>query len=261
VRFDLVLCGVGGQGVLTTAYVLDHAAVDAGLYFKQPEVHGMAQRGGAVSAQLRMSDVPVSSDLISDGGASLIISVEPMESLRYLDLLRPDGWVVTDLTPLKNIADYPDLNRLYQTLFSLPHLLVVDASRLAAKAGVMKAPNIVVLGAAAFLLPLSVPSLEKHISALFAAKGERVQTANLRAFRMGMAASTFAAALRGRGVPHANVARVVARLDFGETPASAPVVEAWLERLMKPDGADIAARVFGSHDLLPLDGRLPATLA
>ncbi len=260
-KFDLVLCGVGGQGVLTTAYVLDHAAVDAGLYFKQPEVHGMAQRGGAVSAQLRISDVPVSSDVISDGGASLIISVEPMESLRYLQLLRPDGWIVTDVTPLKNIADYPDLTRLYQTLFSLPHVLAVDASRLAAKAGVMKAPNIVVLGAAASLLPLAVPSLEKHIAALFAAKGERVQTANRKAFRMGRAASRFAAALTERGVPHALMARVVARLDFDETPAPVPVVEAWSERLLKPDGADLAARVLGSHDLVPLDARLPEALA
>jgi len=261
VRFDLVLCGVGGQGVLTTAYVLDHAAVDAGLYFKQPEVHGMAQRGGAVSAQVRISDAPVSSDVISDGCGSLIISVEPMESLRYLELLRPDGWIVTDVTPLKNIPDYPDLTQLYRALFSLPHVLPVDASRLAAKAGVMKAQNIVVLGAAASLLPLPVPALERHISALFAPKGERVQTANLKAFHMGRAASSFAVALNGRGVKHTLVARVVARLDFAETPAPLPVIEAWSARLSRPDGADVAARVFGSHDLLPLDARVPATLA
>ena len=190
-----------------------------------------------------------------------MLSVEPMESLRYAPLLRPDGWIVTDVTPLKNVADYPDLTRLYQTLFNLPHVLAVDASRLAAKAGVMKAPNIVVLGAAASLLPLAVPSLEEHITALFAAKGERVQTANRKAFRMGRAASSFAAALTERGVPRTLVARVVARLDFDETPAPLPVVEAWSARLLKPDGADLAARVLGSLDLFPLDARLPEALA
>lgn len=260
-KFDLVLCGVGGQGVLTTAYVLDHAAVEAGLCFKQPEVHGMAQRGGAVSAQVRLSDVPVASDVISDGGAHLILSVEPMESLRYLHLLRPDGWLITDVTPLQNIADYPALPRLYQALFSLPHLLMLDASQLAAKAGAMKAPNIVVLGAAASLLPLSVQALEKHISALFSPKGERVQTANLKAFRMGRAASAFATAVREGGVPPAVVAPVVARLDFAETPVPTPVVDAWGERLARRDGADVACRVFESRDLLPLDARLPATLS
>src|SRR5271165_2608119 len=204
-RCDLVLCGVGGQGVLTTAYVLTHAAVESGVHFKQPEVHGMAQRGGAVSAQVRMADAPVSSDLISEGGASLILSLEPMEGLRYLRLLRPDGWIVTDVTPLRNITDYPDLTQLYQALFRLPRLVAVDASRLAAQAGVMKAQNIVVLGAAASHLPLSVPALEKYISALFAPKGERVEKANLKAFRMGMAAAGFAAALSQRGVKPALV--------------------------------------------------------
>lgn len=102
-NFDLVLCGVGGQGVLTTAYVVDHAATDAGLHFKQPEVHGMAQRGGAVSAQVRLSDKPVSSDLISQGSAGAVLSVEPLESLRYMALLAADGWIITDVTPLKNI--------------------------------------------------------------------------------------------------------------------------------------------------------------
>ncbi len=259
-KFDLVLCGVGGQGVLTSAYVLDHAAVDAGLFFKQPEVHGMAQRGGAVSAQVRMSDGPVSSDLISEGGASLVLSVEPMEALRYAQLLREDGWVVTDVTPFKNVADYPELTKLYQVLFKLPHLVAVDAARLAAKAGVLKGANVVVLGAAASRLPLPVAALEKHISALFAPKGERVVKANLKAFRMGMAASAFGAALRVRGVQPSAVPQVVARLDFDVAPVDEPVVSAWAERLKKPDGAEVAARVFRSRDLLPLGPQVPARL-
>jgi indolepyruvate ferredoxin oxidoreductase, beta subunit len=260
-NFDVVLCGVGGQGVLSTAYVIDHAAVETGLYFKQPEVHGMAQRGGAVSAQVRISDTPVASDLISDGGASLIISLEPMESLRYVKLLRPDGWIVTDVTPLENISDYPNHRKLYEVLFSLPHLLAVDATRLAAKAGAIRAQNIVVLGAAASHLPLPVSALEKCMSALFAPKGERVVAANLKAFRMGIAASNFGAALSERRVKAAVVARVVARLDFAATPVPDAVATAWAERLLKPDGTEVAARVFDSRDLLPLDAHSAAQAA
>lgn len=81
-NFDLVIAGVGGQGVLTIAAVLDRAANEAGLYVKQSEVHGMAQRGGAVSAFVRMSDQPVASDLIGHGHASLLLSIEPLEALR-----------------------------------------------------------------------------------------------------------------------------------------------------------------------------------
>lgn len=260
-NFDLVLCGVGGQGVLSTAYVIDHAAADSGLHFKQPEVHGMAQRGGAVSAQVRLSDTPVSSDLISEGGASVVLSVEPLESLRYANLLKPDGWIVTDVTPLKNIAHYPDLAKLYQVLFSAPHVVAVDATRLAAKAGAMKALNMVVLGAAAAQLPLALEALERHIEGMFKAKGERLVTANLRAFRMGRAAAGFGAALVAKGVPRAVAARVVPRLDFEATPVPEAVVQAWAERLLRPDGAAIAEKVFAARDLLALDPAVPARLA
>ncbi len=252
-NFDLVLCGVGGQGVLSTAYVVDHAAVEAGLHFKQPEVHGMAQRGGAVSAQVRLSDGPVSSDLISDGAAGAILSVEPMEGLRYLKQLRPDGWLVTDVTPLKNITEYPDLERLFHVLFSVPHVIAVDATKLAAKAGAMKAQNMVVLGAAARFLPVPLALLERHITALFQPKGERVVTANLKAFRMGVAASAFGAALVARGVPRPLVARALARLDFQPVEVDELVVKAWADRLAGVDGAAVAQRVFASRELLPVD--------
>lgn len=260
-NFDLVLCGVGGQGVLSTAYVIDHAAVDTGLHFKQPEVHGMAQRGGAVSAQVRLSDAPVSSDLISEGGASVVLSVEPLESLRYANLLKPDGCIVTDVTPLKNVANYPELAKLYEVLFSVPQLVAVDATRLAAKAGAMKALNMVVLGAAASRLPLSTESLERHIEGMFRAKGERLVSANLRAFRMGQAAARFGDALVAHGVKPGLAARVVPRLDFEAAPVPEPVVVAWAERLAKADGAAIAEQVFASRDLLALDPLVPARLA
>lgn len=259
-NFDLVLCGVGGQGVLSTAYVVDHAAVDAGLHFKQPEVHGMAQRGGAVSAQVRLSSQPVRSDLISEGSASLVLSVEPLESLRYLSLLSPDGWIVTDVTPLKNIPNYPELAQLFEVLFKVPRLVTVDATRLATKAGAMKAQNMVVLGASASHLPLPVELLERHLRRLFEAKGERVVDANLRAFRMGQAADRFRAGLERAGVPLGLVARVVGRLSFEATPAPDEVVQAWAKRLLAADGAAFAARVFASRDLLSLDPSILTTL-
>lgn len=259
-NFDLVLSGVGGQGVLSTAYVVDHAAVDAGLHVKQPEVHGMAQRGGAVSAQVRLSSTPVLSDLISDGGASAILSVEPMEALRYTKLLRSDGWVITDVTPFKNIADYPDLTRLFDVLFSLPNLVALDATRLAAKAGVVKAQNMVVLGGAVSHLPLAPALLEKHLVGLFAPRGERVVQANLKAFKLGTVASAFASALRSRQVPSALAARVVSRLDFDETPVPDAVADAWAARLARTDGAACASRLFASRDLLSVDAHVPSRL-
>ena len=252
-NFDLVLCGVGGQGVLSTAYVVDHAAVDAGLHFKQPEVHGMAQRGGAVSAQVRLSSEPVSSDLISEGSASAVLSVEPLESLRYMALLRPDAWIITDVTPLQNIADYPALPQLFELLFQLPRVIAVDATRLANKAGAMKAQNMVVLGAAAAHLPLPVELLEKHLVALFTAKGERVVDANRRAFRMGLSAAAFGAALGARDVSASRAAKVVSRLSFEPTPAPEAVVEAWTRRLQQQDGDAFANRVFAAGELLPLE--------
>ena len=86
--------------------------------------------------------------------AALIVAVEPLEALRYTGLLRPDGAVVTDITPMVNIDNYPDLGALHAVLFKLPNLVAVDATRLAQAAGTVKAQNTVVLGAATPLLTL-----------------------------------------------------------------------------------------------------------
>ncbi|MEW5742147.1 MAG: indolepyruvate oxidoreductase subunit beta [Myxococcota bacterium] len=259
-NFDLVLAGVGGQGVLSMAYVVDHAAVDAGFHLKQPEVHGMAQRGGAISAFVRMSDRPVLSDIISEGQAKAVLSVEPLEALRYTKLLAPDGVVVTDVTPLVNMASYPNPAALFEVLFQLPKLVAVDATKLALKAGAMKAQNMVVLGAASSHLPLPVESLEKHVEGLFAPKGERLVKANLAAFRMGRAAGAMTSELLKRGVPQATAARVVPRLSFEPATVADPVVAAWAERLRQPDGAKVAGQVFASRDMLPLEVSVPAQL-
>jgi len=258
-NFDLVICGVGGQGVLSIAWVIDQAAVEAGFHIKQPEVHGMAQRGGAVSAFVRMSDAPIASDLVADGTARMVLSVEPMECLRYAKMLRPDGWIVTDVTPLKNVSAYPDTSRLFEVLFSAPRLIAVDAAALARQAGMVKANNMVMLGAAASLLPVPAALIEKHLTALFAAKGERIANANVEAFRMGDAAGRFAAALVADGVPAGIVARVVPRLAFQSRPVQAHITEQWLQRLRAPDAQDAAAHLFGAGELLAAD-RGPSAL-
>lgn len=252
-KFDLVLGGVGGQGVLSIAWVIDHAAHAAGLQVKQSEVHGMAQRGGAVSAFVRLSDRPVASDLIAAGEAALIAAVEPLEALRYTTLLRTDGLVVTDVTPLVNIDHYPDLETMLAVLFSLPNLVAVDATRLAHAAGTVKAQNTVVLGAAAPLLPLPLEALEAQLQALFAPKGERIVHANLRAFRKGVAATGFVQAMRAAGVPSARVARVSSRLAFAPHPVDEALLAAWAERLLGPHGEATAAQVWAAPKLLPLD--------
>lgn len=257
-NYDLVICGVGGQGVLSIAWVVDQAAVDAGLHIKQPEVHGMAQRGGAVSAFVRMSDSPIASDLVADGTAGMVLSIEPLEALRYSHLLRPDGWIVTDVTPLKNVAVYPDMERLFDVLFSAPRLIAVDAGALARKAAMVKASNMVMLGAASSLLPVPAPLIERHLRALFAAKGERIVNANVDAFRLGDAAGRFAAALVAGGVPASVVARVVPRLDFEPRPVAEHLTAQWLQCLRDPDAGAAAARRFAAGEPVALDSALTA---
>jgi indolepyruvate ferredoxin oxidoreductase beta subunit len=252
-NYDLVVCGVGGQGVLTMAGVIDHAIHEAHLHLKQSEVHGMAQRGGAVSAFVRISDQPVSSDLIGEGTASMVLSVEPMEALRYTSLLRPDGWIVTDITPMVNVDNYPPMADLYQVLFSAPRLVALDAERLAKKAGSPKVQNTVVLGAAAMHLPLPSELFENQLRRLFARKGERIVNANLNAFRMGDAASRFAADLVAAGVASGTIARVVSRIAFEPHPVAPDCVAAWCQRLLETDAAQLAQSLFEADEPLSPD--------
>ena len=243
-NFDFVLCGVGGQGVLSVAWVIGQAALEAGLYIKQPEVHGMAQRGGAVSAFVRLSDTPIASDLIPDGTASLVLSVEPMESLRYAAMLRPDGWIVTDVEPILNVDNYPELDALCDVLFSVPNLVAVNATHLAHKAGTSRAQNMVMLGAAASRLPISASLLEKYVAALFEAKGQRIVDSNIRAFRSGQAASECLAALVAAGVPSARAARAVAGMEFGPEPVATHRVDETVAALKQHDGDAHASSLF-----------------
>jgi indolepyruvate ferredoxin oxidoreductase beta subunit len=184
-KFDIILSGVGGQGVLSVSAIIASSAMKEGLYVKQSEVHGMAQRGGAVLANLRLSDKPVASDLIPKGEASLLLSMEPLESLRYLAYLSPQGTLITSSNPVVNIPDYPDLSAILDTIRSLPHAVILDADDLARKAGSGRASNMVIVGAASPLLPVRRETIEKLIRDTFARKGEKVVETNLKAFESG----------------------------------------------------------------------------
>ena len=187
---DIILCGVGGQGILSIATVIGEASTEAGLYLKQAEVHGMSQRGGDVQSNLRLSTDLIWSDLIPKGEADLIISMEPMEALRYLPYLSKQGTIVTSSKPFVNIPNYPEESELMAELDSMPSVVKLDIESVAKDAGNARGANMVLLGMAApYLEILSVEQLRKAISVIFARKGEAVVEANLKAFDCGVAAS------------------------------------------------------------------------
>ena len=183
---DIILSGVGGQGILTIATVIGMAALSEGLQLKQAEVHGMSQRGGDVQSHLRLSSEPIASDLIPEGMADMILSVEPLESLRYFNMLNKDsGWLVTSINPYKNINNYPDVEDVLAEIWKLPRHITLDADQIAKELGSVKAANIVVLGAASPFLELKYESLEKAIQNLFGKKGESIINLNLNALSKG----------------------------------------------------------------------------
>ena len=182
-RYDMIIAGVGGQGILSIATVIGQAVLDRGWRLKQSEVHGMAQRGGAVETHLRMADGAIASDLIPLGKASLILAMEPLEALRYLPWLVPGGRVVANQATLENMARYPDREAVYAELRQLPGCLLFDAMELARNNGSARAVNMAVLGAAAPCLPLPALALESAIAAQFRRKGEAVVNGNLAVFR------------------------------------------------------------------------------
>lgn len=185
-KTDIVLAGVGGQGILSIAAALGSAALTNNLYMKQAETHGMSQRGGDVQSYMRISDKPIFSDLIAKGTADIILSVEPMESLRYLPYLKEGGYVVTNSTPFINIPNYPDVEKLMATLKSLPHQIIVNADELAKEAaGNARASNFVMLGAASPFIDVPFEYLENGIRSIFERKGEAVVEMNLKGLRAG----------------------------------------------------------------------------
>lgn len=184
-KTDIILSGVGGQGILSIAAVIGAAAIESGLHVKQAEVHGMSQRGGAVQSHLRISDKPIHSDLIPEGECDMILSVEPMESLRYLPFLSKEGWVITNSTPFINISNYPEHEEIYGKIKELKNSVLLDADSIAAQVGTKKISNIVMLGAASGFLGLELESLRRSITALFGRKGDEIVQMNLQALEAG----------------------------------------------------------------------------
>jgi indolepyruvate ferredoxin oxidoreductase beta subunit len=184
-KTDIILAGVGGQGILSIAAAIGTAAVQSNLYLKQSEVHGMSQRGGDVQSHLRLSDKEIASDLIPIGKADIIISVEPMESLRYLPYLSKTGWVVTNTTPFINIPNYPEKDTLMATLNAQKNVIAIDADTIAKEAGSARSSNMVMLGAASAYLNMPFEVIEDAIRTLFGKKGEEIVDANLKALRAG----------------------------------------------------------------------------
>lgn len=197
---NIILAGVGGQGILSIAYVIDNAALDAGFHFKQAEVHGMAQRGGAVQSHLRYADTEIHSDLIPEGMADMVLAVEPLEVLRYWHYLKPDGWVVSSITPYVNIPDYPEMDDLVAQLAGFRNLDLVDSGQLARAAGNLRAQNMVVVGAGSNHMDFTEDQLLAHVESLFARKGEKIVAVNQKAFRLGRAAGAFFRGLVDKGI-------------------------------------------------------------
>lgn len=185
-KTDIILSGVGGQGILSIATIIGEAATRMGLALKQAEVHGMSQRGGDVQSNLRLSDSSIASDLIALGTADMIISLEPMEALRYLPYLAKDGWIITSSAPYKNIPNYPDEQALADELKAQPHVVSLDVEGLAKENHVPRSANVILLGAAAaFLKILDADTLRESVGRIFASKGQEVVEMNYRAFDIG----------------------------------------------------------------------------
>ena len=184
-KSDIVLAGVGGQGILTIATILGGAALADNLFLKQAEVHGMSQRGGDVQSNRRLSSDPIFSDLIPLGGADLIVSLEPMEALRYIQFLSAEGWIVTNSAPFVNIDNYPEMESIQQELAKHPNVVSFDMDELAKEVASARSSNLVLLGAASPFIDMSVDKIEAAVRNLFAPKGEKIVDANIAAFRAG----------------------------------------------------------------------------
>lgn len=184
-KTDIILAGVGGQGILSIATILGAAALRDNLYLKQAEVHGMSQRGGDVMSCLRISSSPIASDLIPAGAADLIVSLEPMEALRYVRFLSPSGWIVSNTVPFINIPDYPEIADIIAALEHRDHVIAFDMDATAKEVATPRSSNMVLLGAASVLIDISPEKIENGIRTIFAAKGEKVVESNLAAFRAG----------------------------------------------------------------------------
>ena len=184
-KTDIILSGVGGQGILSIATVIGDAALNEGLHLKQAEVHGMSQRGGDVQSNLRISSEPIHSDLIPLGSANVIISLEPMEALRYMPYLAPDGWVITSSKPFINIPNYPEQELLEKELAKIKNIVLIDTAQIAADNNIARSENMVLLGGAVDAIGLPMEMILNSVKRIFASKGDAVIEQNIKAVMLG----------------------------------------------------------------------------
>ena len=184
---NVLLAGIGGQGVLTASQVLAEAAVRAGHDVKKSEVHGMAQRGGVVTSHVRIGR-KVYSPIISSGEVDLLVAFEEAEALRWRSEVRPGGTLIVNclqVAPLVvnlGLFKYPDDPLASLRTFD-GSFLSVEASALAVQAGSPRLAGTILMGAASAVLPLSVENWEEAIRGRFS-KAE-VADQNLKAFHQG----------------------------------------------------------------------------
>jgi indolepyruvate ferredoxin oxidoreductase beta subunit len=250
---NIILAGVGGQGILSIAFVIDNTALAAGFEFKQAEVHGMAQRGGAVQSHLRYADHPIYSDLIPKGSADMVLSVEPLEVMRYWHYLKPDGWVVSSVTPYVNIPDYPEMDHVLSELATFPNCILVDAGLIAKAAGNLRAQNMVAVGAASSRLDFEEDQLLTYVEALFKRKGEKIVEVNQRAFRFGRASGLFFRGLVDAGVPIPDALRLCQKI--APDTIDPGLADAWASAIATDDS--VLTTILDAGEILACD-QLPA---
>jgi indolepyruvate ferredoxin oxidoreductase, beta subunit len=251
---NIILAGVGGQGILSISYVIDMASLKQGLSFKQSEVHGMSQRGGSVQSHLRVSDRTIYSDLVPKGRGTIVLSVEPLESLRYIEYLSPEGVVVSGVDPYINIENYPEVERVLDGVGALRNHTLVNADRLARQAGSGRAQNMVLLGAASPFLGIHDEHLEACIREAFAHKGEKVQRVNVDAFHMGKAGGAAYRACRAAGIGGRETRALTGRLDAGALQETA--VPLWRQLFAGPVATPLCEALTAKDA-----GRVPGTPA
>lgn len=187
-KFDLILSGLSGQGIQTLAAIISEAAKRCAIHVSQPHLPRQSQRDGAV-AHLRFSNVPPDSDsALRRGEGDLLIGLEPLECLGYADFLRREASVLTATEPVRNIPNYPDIEVILEMIRCLPHSSLIDAAWIASEECMPEAANIVMLGAAAHLLPLPEEQLRVVLAEWFEARAGESE-AVLRLFDAGKAAA------------------------------------------------------------------------
>ena len=180
---DIVLCGVGGDGIVSVAKIISDAALNMGLNLKQSEIHGMSQRGGSVFSHLRLSSDEIYADVIPEGHADIILSSEPMEALRYLPWLARDGWIITNNEPFINIKNYPEMEKVNAELGKIKNLVSFNASEIAK--AIKARSNMVLLGATVPYLDIDLKKVEEAIMHIFGSKGAEVVEVNMQALHAG----------------------------------------------------------------------------